>query len=74
MLDELRNKKELNEKQKLLLSKLNKRGRGAEIIVKKASGILKVSESTARKVLNELCEMNYLDREKIGNKYIYKLK
>ena len=61
----------LSANQKLLLTKMQKRGRGREISIATAADILKVSPQTAGRVLNELVKMGYLDKTKRDRKNIY---
>lgn len=51
---------ELDEAQKLLLTKMKKRGSGAEITVKNAQKILSETEEQTVKILETLVEMGYL--------------
>lgn len=74
MLTALKEDNELAEKQKLLLSKMQKRGIGAEITLENATGILKVSTQEAGEYLNELVEMGYLEYVEKERKSIYRLK
>ena len=71
MITSLKEDHQLSEKQKLLLSKMQKRGKGTEITIENAAGILKVSEQTAAKHLNGLVEMGYLEKIKRGRRNIY---
>ena len=65
----------LSEQEKKLLTRMSKRGTGAEITVANAAALLDVSSDKARNVLNGLAEKRYLFKTKIEgkNKNIYKL-
>ena len=63
----------LSEHESTILTRMNKVGRGAELTVKKAAGMLHRSDSTARRVLNNLVQKGYLEILCSGNLYIYKL-
>lgn len=63
--------KRLSENQRLLLSKMQKRGKGTEISIVTAADILKVTPSTAGKTLNTLADMGYLEKTKQAGKNIY---
>lgn len=63
----------LSEHERTILTKMNKVGRGAELTAKKAAGMLHRSDSTARKVLNNLVQKGYLEVFRNGNRNIYKL-
>lgn len=63
----------LNDSESRLLERMNKVGPKAEITVKKAMGILKLSESGTRKVLNTLAAKGYLTIEKGQKAYLYRL-
>lgn len=65
---------ELNANQKLLLSKMKKRGAGAEITIKNAQKILRISESETAEALQSLLEMGYLEKTLIENTEVYILK
>lgn len=56
-----------------LLERMNKAGLHAEITVKKAAGILRRSESSARAVLNSLVRKGYLTVETENMPYRYRL-
>ena len=51
---------ELTAQEKHLLERMNKTGSNAEITVKNAQKVLKLSESSARRILNSLVEKGYL--------------
>lgn len=61
----------LSDNQKLLLSKMQKRGKGTEISIATAADILKVTPSTAGKILNALTDRGYLEKTKRTGKNIY---
>lgn len=61
----------LSTNQRLILAKMQKRGKGTEINIAAAAGILNVSQTTAGRILNELAEMGHLDKIKRGRKNIY---
>lgn len=65
---------ELNSNQKLLLTKMKKRGTGAEITIKNAQKILNVSEPETEEVLQSLLEMGYLSKVLNENTEVYILK
>lgn len=71
MVTSIKEDNKLSDKQKLLLSKMQKRGRGTEISIATAADILKVTPSTAGKVLNALADMGYLEKTKQAGKNIY---
>lgn len=64
----------LSVNQKLLLTKMQKRGKGTEINIATAASILRVTPQTAGKILNVLTDMGYLDKTKNMQKNIYILK
>lgn len=64
----------LSSNQKLLLLKMQKRGKGAEISIATAADILKVTSQTAGRILNDLTEKGYLDKTKRMKKNLYVLK
>ena len=63
----------LTEAEKKLLERMNHAGNHAEITTKKAAGILQMSDSGTRAVLNGLVNKGYLTVEKDGIPYIYRL-
>lgn len=65
---------ELDSNQKLLLSKMKKRGSGAEITVKNAKKILGISEEEAAAVLRSLEEMGHLSKSSKESTEIYIMK
>lgn len=65
---------ELSSEQKLLLTKMKKRGAGAEITKKNAQKILDMPEAEAEQILLSLEKMGYLKREKSESTEIYILK
>lgn len=69
----IKEEKKLSKNQQILLTKMQKRGKGAEISIATAAKILKVSDQTAGKMLNGLVSMGYLDKIKRERKNIYKL-
>lgn len=71
MITSMKEDKKLSDNQRLLLTKMQKRGKGAEIGIAAAADILKVSQQTAGKLLNELAAMGYLDVVKRERKNIY---
>ena len=64
---------ELTAQEKHLLERMNKTGPNAEITVKNAQKVLKISESSARRVLNSLVEKGYLTVDIVRMPYIYHL-
>lgn len=60
MLTSLKEDQSLTQNARTLLLKMQKRGKGAEITIQKAAGILKMSQSTAGRALNQLTEAGYL--------------
>ena len=63
----------LTEAEKKLLERMNHAGIHAEITTKKAAGILQMSDSGTRAVLNGLVNKGYLTVEKDGTSYVYRL-
>lgn len=65
----------LSEAEKKILSRMSRRGIGAEITVSTAAELLGVSTGYARKLLNGLSRKNYLLKTKIQdkNKNLYRL-
>lgn len=63
----------LSEHESTILTRMNKVGRGAELTVKKAADMLHRSDSTARRVLNNLVQKGYLEVFRNGIRNIYKL-
>ena len=63
----------INAMQKLLLSKMRKQGKNAEITITTAAKILNVSAQTAAKHLNNLVESGHLIKLKRGRRNIYTL-
>ena len=63
----------LTEAEKKLLERMNHAGVHAEITTKKAAGILQMSDSGTRAVLNGLVNKGYLTVEKDGIPYVYRL-
>ncbi len=65
----------LNEQERKLLTRMSKRGIGAEITVAHAASLMNVSLDKARRILNELTERQYLYKTKVEgkNKNLYKL-
>ncbi len=74
MIASLKENEVLTENQKRLISKMQKRGKGTEITIMTAAKILEVSEDTARRILNALYGMGYLEKKRQGRKNIYSLK
>ncbi len=74
MVTAVREDNEMSESQKILLNKIQKRGKGAEITIAVAAKILKVSEQTAGRKLNALVKIGYLKKEKRERRNIYILK
>ena len=64
----------LSEGERTLLTRMNKTGSHGEITIKKAAGILRRSDSTARAVLTALVEKGYLDVDTSKTPYIYCLR
>lgn len=71
MITSIKEDNKLSANQRLLLNKMQKRGKGTEITIATAADILKVSSQTAGKILNELVRMGYLDKTKRERKNIY---
>ena len=65
---------ELTAQEKHLLERMNKTGPNAEITVKNAQKVLKLSESSARRILNSLVEKGYLNVDAAQIPHIYLLK
>lgn len=65
----------LNEQERELLTRMSKRGIGAEITVANAASLMDVSQDKARRILNQLAEKQYLFKTKVEgkNKSLYKL-
>jgi Fic family protein len=61
----------LNDNEKKLIAKMNKKGIGTEITVETAAKILKTEDTKARYVLNTLTEKGILIKRKSGAKNIY---
>jgi Fic family protein len=61
----------LNDNEKKLIAKMNKKGIGTEITVETAAKILKTEDIKARYVLNTLTEKGILIKRKFGTKNIY---
>lgn len=74
MITSMKEEHDLSENAKMILTKMQKRGKGAEINRTAAAKILDVSEQTAGKLLNSLVEKGYLDKVRRGRKYIFILK
>lgn len=64
---------ELNDTERKLLDRMNSVGINAEITVKKAMTITKLSENMTRNILNELGNKGYLRISKETKPYIYRL-
>ena len=64
----------ISEKQKLLLTRMRRHGKNAEITIATASSILKVTPQTAARYLNGLVEGGHLSKIRRGRKNIYVLK
>ena len=62
---------ELSDNQKLLLRKMQKCGKGAEITISRAADMLKISQAGAGRILNVLTEMGYLEKTRRDRKNIY---
>lgn len=73
LMDALLSKNVLSESESKLLDRMNKVGLHAEITVKKASGILQLSENSTRTVLNKLVKKGYLTVNTDKAPYIYRL-
>lgn len=71
MITSMKEDNKLSAKQRLLLTKMQKRGKGTEISIATAASILKVSHQTAGKILNQLVIMGYLEKTKRERKNIY---
>ena len=63
----------LSEEEKKLLTKMQKRGKGAEITVRKCSKILSLSEQKCRIILNNLTNQGYFSKRKEKTNNIYTL-
>ncbi len=61
----------LSETQKKILDRMNRVGNNAEITVKKAMEITKLTESGTRKALNNLAIEGYLTIDKSGKSFVY---
>jgi Fic family protein len=61
----------LNDNEKKLVAKMNKKGIGAQITVETAAKILKTDDTKARYVLNTLTDKGILIKRKAGAKNIY---
>jgi Fic family protein len=61
----------LNDNEKKLIAKMNKKGIGTEITVETAAKILKTDNIKARYTLNTLTEKGILIKRKVGAKNIY---
>ena len=65
--------KKLSEEEKKLLTKMQKKGKGAEITVIKCSKILSLSEQKCRIILNNLTNQGYFSKRKEKTNNIYTL-
>ena len=65
---------EFTDDEKIILSKMRKKGLGAEITVIKVSGILGTNEDKSRRVLNSLVDKGVLAKRRVGKRNIYTLK
>lgn len=74
MIASMKEDQHLSENEKIIIHKMRKRGKGAELNRTAAAKILSVSEQTAGKLLNALVEKEYLDKVRRGRKYIFILK
>lgn len=74
MVDAALSSNRLDEREVKLLERMNHSGPDAEITVKKATGILNCSETTARKVLLDLTQKGYLQEERSTHPYRYQLR
>lgn len=74
MITSMKEDRPLGENERILLGKMQKRGKGAEINRAMAARILGRSEETAGKALNVLVEKEYLDKIRRGRKYIFILR
>lgn len=63
----------LSETQRKILDRMNRAGNNAEITVKKAMGITKLTEKGTRNALNKLANEGYLTIDKSQKKYVYRL-
>lgn len=63
----------LSETQRKILDRMNQAGNKAEITVKKAMEITKLSENATRNALNKLANEGYLTIDKSKFRYMYKL-
>ena len=64
----------ISDKQKLLLAKMRKNGKNAEITIANAAGILGTCQQTAAKQLNGLVESGHLTKTRRGRKNVYILR
>lgn len=71
MLVSMKEDNQLSQNQRLILAKMQKRGKGTEVSVATAAKILNVSQQTAGRILNELVSMGYLSKIKRERKNIY---
>ena len=74
MITSMKEDQHLSENEKIIIHKMRKRGKGAELNRTAAAKILSVSEQAAGKLLNALVEKEYLDKVRRGRKYIFILK
>jgi DNA-binding MarR family transcriptional regulator len=71
MITSIKEDNTLTQNQLLLLSKMQKRGKGAEITIATAAKILQLSPSAAGRILNKLSDMGYLNKVRQDRKNIY---
>lgn len=74
MVSSIREERKLSESQRTLLTKMKKRGKGAEMTIASAARILAVSQQTAGRALNGLAKAGYLEKRRTGKKNLYLLK
>ena len=73
MIDAALSINQLTDSESKLLERMNKVGVHAEITVSKAIGIVGLSESATRKLLNGLVQKGYLTVDTTSLPYIYRL-
>jgi Mn-dependent DtxR family transcriptional regulator len=71
MITSIKEDNTLSKNQQLLLAKMQKCGKGAEITIATAAKILQVSPSAAGRILNKLADMGYLNKLRKDRKNIY---
>lgn len=71
IIDSIKANISLDVKDKALIDRMRQNGSNSEITVEKAAQIMKTTEDTARKHLNNMVESGVLDKRRSGRKYIY---